>query len=63
MMDWILWMAGMLALVIATAIAALREKSARAKAMKAMAPQPQPLADEPVPADGFGEADPLDGFA
>ncbi len=53
----------MLGLVLATAIVAWREKSTRAKAVKALAPQPIDMdADDAGMHDGFGDADPVDNF-
>lgn len=61
-----IWIAFMLALVISTIVVAMREKKAREKAMKKMAPQPledPALGDDPEAMDGgFGESDPVDSF-
>ncbi len=60
-----LWIACMLGLVIATSVVAMREKKARDLAMQKLKPKNLP-ASEAVPLvtaeDGFGQADPLDGF-
>lgn len=55
----------MLGLVIAVSVVAMREKKARDAAMKKMKPQGAPgVAESPIVSgeDGFGQADPLDGF-
>lgn len=58
-----IWIALMLGLIIATGVAALREKKARASAATAMQPQPmgEDLIATPEAADdGFGDAaDPM----
>lgn len=59
------WIACMLGLIIAVSVVALREKKARDAAMQKMKPQGMPDAGaEPTLSaeDGFGQADPLDGF-
>ena len=60
-----LWIAAMLGLVIATVVAAIREKKARTAALKNLAPQPLDAAEcegESAASEGFGEADPVDSF-
>lgn len=59
------WIACMLGLVIAVSVVAMREKKARDAAIKKMKPQGAPeMAESPTISaeDGFGQADPLDGF-
>ncbi len=56
----------MLGLVVATTVVAMREKKARAAAIKKMTPQPvaTEASSMPIPSaeDGFGEQDPLGAF-
>lgn len=56
----------MLGLVIATTVVAMREKKARAAAIKKMTPQPleTEASGSPIASaeDGFGEQDPLSAF-
>lgn len=60
------WITFMLGLVVATTVVAVREKKARAAAIKKMTPQPLEAETSGMPlpsaADGFGEQDPLAGF-
>ena len=62
MIGPILWIVAMLGLILATAIVALREKSARAKVVKSLAPQQPMDMNEGAISDGFDEADPVDSF-
>lgn len=60
-----LWIACMLGLVIAVSVVAMREKKARDAAIQKMKPKVTPdMAHSPTISaeDGFGQADPLDGF-
>ncbi len=60
-----LWIACMLGLIIATSVVGLREKKARDAAMQKLKPKNLPAGDAaPLVSaeDGFGQADPLDGF-
>lgn len=55
----------MLGLIVATSVIAMREKKARDAAIQKMKPQNLPNMDAgPMVSaeDGFGQADPLDGF-
>lgn len=64
-MFWpIFWGLIMLGLVAATTTVAMREKKAKAAAMKKFAPQPLDgsPADESMEPAGFGEPDPVDSF-
>jgi hypothetical protein len=59
------WIAFMLGLIIATSVVAMREKKARDAAIQKMKPKNMPgAAGGPIISaeDGFGQADPLDGF-
>lgn len=66
-MLWpLIWIAAMLGLVVTTFVVSTREKKARAKLVKKFAPPPMDESsvqgmNDPTQ-DGFGEADPLDGF-
>jgi len=60
-----LWIACMLGLVIVTSVVAMREKKARDAAMQKLKPKSLPVGGAaPLVSseDGFGQADPLDGF-
>ncbi len=59
------WITCMLGLIIAVSVVAWREKKARDAAMQKMKPQNMSgVASAPTVSaeDGFGQADPLDGF-
>ncbi len=59
------WITFMLGLIVATTVVGLREKKARDAAIKKLKPKMTPdMGVSPVgmEEDGFGQADPLDGF-